>query len=1106
MLLAFLPGADAGAQNSAQKNHLSCDKPTFSLQSEGLSSPVCLSMIQDHEGFVWIGTANGVTRYDGIHIHNFGNLKTGLRVNGRRIVALTEDTTENCIWASMDRETTLMRIDRGSFNIELLDYKVPDGNGADSYRVAMSLTCIDDSTLLCRLSRGFYTINKRTGYASLIKPYKSMVNSSRTPFFSFMGGVYNVGGGRIFKVESEENGVLGIETGDFAGLTNIKDAAIKDDTTLVILTMVQSKDFELHTYNGKSGKATLLSRFTATPHGIACADDGVWIATNTGLGFIRYDDARFELFTSANSTLHDNDLSCIIKAANQHIFFIGSGDGLITLNYFNSKFTRTDMRRYSTSSNPQVWSIAKDSHKNYWIGCLDGLYRLRENSIFYSKIPLPTSPDRGNTMLMDIHETVERDGIIVSTPWDVFRVGYDGQNARCLLHDGDMVRNTRPIPGGRIVVTRRRNISIISATDGRVIKSLDSDDRTTFTSGHTDDMKTLWVTTNNQEIDGFDLETLEKKYIIVLPNDSIGAVRTIRHNVSGGMDELWIATTNGGLLYKNPGYAGVMPVDGSPMLQARIHSMELDKNGSLWVSTDAGIVNISDGVFTDYPTAEYNLCSRFINQAAFRGPDGEILMGGRNDFLEFTPHEFTNNDYFPTPIVTTTQLYNFSSGSAVDENLLGSQLYGGGTFVIPPGVVSMMVNVRCMSYDHSGETNVEWMIDNDHEWKKSQANGDILLTDLSEGEHHLYFRSTDDNGAPQAGVGTMTVIRKMVFYESKMFIFVVVGLIIAIVAALWGWTSYQARKIKKKLIRDVNSVSDMLVSANNELRKRQAEIKRRNEEISAMNSNLQTLVEQRTKELAVAKAKAEESSQLKSDFLASLGHEVRTPMNAIVGFARLLQTDDCPPEERSEFASLILKSANSLLSLLSALLDSSRIERGVLEISMTETDLGQELNDAYRILSVEKKNPNVKFLLEMSDDINGLVVMTDKERLRQVLINLTYNAFKFTESGYVKIAATTCSASDLLDRGLRRLPEKVSAYDRVVMISVEDTGIGIPEDKTEIIFEPFRRLTGNTMKHPGLGLGLNIVKNLVNLMGGSIWLKSVVEKGSTFYFFLPTKK
>lgn len=1105
-LLQTVGGAARADESDDAQRRLPCGKPVFGLIRMEFDNTNCRNIIQDQKGYIWVGTDNGLVRYDGAHIDRFANTDAGLLNSGRKILAMAEDTANCCIWASIDGTASLAKIDTRTFETTILEYQTSEDNGSDAYRITLSLTNANDSTLICRMARAFYSISKKTGHAELLLNYKGPINNSRSSFFNFGGRMCNVGGGRLYAVSADPSLGIRIEQVSLCGLDCVKDAVPKDDSTLIVMNMSGQRKFDIYHVRPQSNTKQLIGSLSDSPHGMAAADDGLWVATNHGLTFITYADGKQRTFNSANSTLQDNDIACITKARGQHIFFMGTADGIVTLNYFNSKFIRTDMRRYSMSSNPQVWSLAQDSRGTHWVGCIDGLYKLRSNSVFYEKVEIANAKAKAEVdeMVLSINETNERDGLFISTPKDVYKIAYDGRVVRHVMHDDDLIRCTQPTADGRLIITCRRGIHILNISTWREISSLTPPNGQGFNTSRTDDGKTLWVANNSQEISGYDLATLERKYIVLFQKDSIGVIRDIRHNVANGMDELWIATSNGGLLYKNPGYSGTMPINSGKVLKSRIHSLELDADGGLWVSTDLGIANVKDGKVTDFPKDEFLLCNKFINRASAKGPDGTILMGGRNDFIEFEPLSFINNDYFPTPVVTSYQYFNFTQSPEPGES--ARQLYGDKPIVVPADVNSIRLNARSLSYDHPEQTNVEWMMDDDFEWKKTEDSGDIYLVAITEGEHNLYLRSTDDQGRPQAGICALTLKKRMLFHESRLFIVVLVLAGIAIIAGLWLWRNSQFKQMRVKLMRDVNMVSDMLMTANSELRKRQEEVNKRNEEISAMNTNLQEMVERRTHDYAVAKAKAEESSQLKSDFLASLGHEVRTPMNAIIGFAKLLHMKECPEEERIEFADLILKSANSLLGMLGALLDSSRIERGVLEISNAPTNLHQEVNDAYRMLSVEKRNPNVEFTLDLADNLKGAVIDTDKERLRQIIINITYNAFKFTAKGHVKMSAWKAKASGLTRIGLPNFPQSLSFTSDVFVMSIEDTGVGIPEDKRDIIFEPFRRLSENTIKHPGLGLGLNIVKNLVTLMGGEIWLTSEVGKGSTFFFYLPFER
>ncbi len=246
---------------------------------------------------------------------------------------------------------------------------------------------------------------------------------------------------------------------------------------------------------------------------------------------------------------------------------------------------------------------------------------------------------------------------------------------------------------------------------------------------------------------------------------------------------------------------------------------------------------------------------------------------------------------------------------------------------------------------------------------------------------------------------------------------------------------------------------------------------------------------QNTKEeLIKAKEKAEESDRLKTAFLQNMSHEIRTPMNAIVGFSQLLIEQYNNKTKLEEYSSIINQRCNDLLEIINEILDISKIESGQLPVTNEECSLNElfsELNSFFKEYQKRNGKQQIKFNLQAICDASENTIITDKVKLKQIFINLIYNAFKFTDTGKIEGGC------------------KFDA-DHNLIFYVSDTGIGIPPDKYGIIFERFAQL-GHDKKQPsgGTGLGLSITKGLVNLLGGKIWLESELEKGTTFYFSFP---
>ena len=243
--------------------------------------------------------------------------------------------------------------------------------------------------------------------------------------------------------------------------------------------------------------------------------------------------------------------------------------------------------------------------------------------------------------------------------------------------------------------------------------------------------------------------------------------------------------------------------------------------------------------------------------------------------------------------------------------------------------------------------------------------------------------------------------------------------------------------------------------------------------------------------LAEAKEQAEAANRAKSEFLANMSHEIRTPMNVIIGMADLLYNTDRTAEQK-DYVEMVKISADSLLSLINDILDFSKIEAGRFEITERNFVLKEVVEQTVSALNLNARKKGLDLHLSLSSDLPG-TVHGDPLRIRQVLVNLLGNALKFTDAGFVKLSVSK---------------EKEAPANNSVNLrfSISDTGIGIATDKQDSLFQSFTQVDDSiSRKYGGTGLGLAICKKLVELMGGTIGLKSELGKGSTFTFTLPLK-
>jgi hypothetical protein len=237
-------------------------------------------------------------------------------------------------------------------------------------------------------------------------------------------------------------------------------------------------------------------------------------------------------------------------------------------------------------------------------------------------------------------------------------------------------------------------------------------------------------------------------------------------------------------------------------------------------------------------------------------------------------------------------------------------------------------------------------------------------------------------------------------------------------------------------------------------------------------------------ELIAAKEKAEESDRLKSAFLANMSHEIRTPLNSIIGFSELMTDANFNSDQQFDFARIINECGTNLLTILTDIMDISKIEAGQVHISATFFSATRLMTEIRQEFSFKAQQKGIELRLNPLNPADDVLIESDEIKLRQILVNLVTNALKFTQKGYVEI-------------GLKVMADRV-------LFAVKDTGIGIPEIFHKQIFERFRQVeSSETRKYGGNGLGLAISKSLVELLGGKIWIESEEGSGSVFYFMIP---
>ena len=1004
---------------------------------DGLNTAVSV-ILQDHTGFLWVGTGNGLFRYDGAHFQHFG-LEEGLPSSSIRCLVESPDGT---LWVATGRG--LARLRKNRFQTVDLGIQSPD---LDLHALA-----VGNGKIYVGIDQGLLGATLRGDQSPI---FRLEPGAPEQPVW----GIYPDSGGAVWFSSGMHISLLdGVvdnrQLRDFdedAGLPPQRWGAMLGDKQGNLWVRGPQRLFML-----QRGKQNFVARDEGLPQSsnaiLTMTQDRlgtIMVATDQGLA--RLIDGKWQMTGTAQG-LESDSVTSVYEDREGSIWIGLWGAGL---SRWPGAGQWTNWTMADGLPSNVIWAIRRDASGSVWVGTDHGLLRMESG--------------------------------VLRRAWTQ-KDGLGGDKVKALEIGADGAVWAACLPGG---VSRLDPISGKIRTYGR--NSGLEDDR--LVGIHLDLENRLWASTGEGLYRSTGLGPglrFERQSMPAAPKrtgfyrflaDRSGGLwvgstqglyrwdgsRWARFTTADGLKTnavSHIAQTNDGALwiaYREPvglskltfsgGRIQVQHVAGKASLPSDYALfLGLDSSGRLWVGTDNGVavkgVGSEDAAGWTTHTHEDGLVWDDCAANAFwADPGGAVWIGTLKGLSRYQP----GPPKPPLPAPSSVILEVNFGGRPADPGVLSAVPFRDRDFSVLFASLSF-VSEKNMRFRYR-------LIGLDDRWVET-ALRETHYARLPAGSYRFEVAARNANSGWSAAPAATEFRVVPAWWATWWFLLLSVGGIVALLCVM-----VQARV--KQMIRERRRLESAV-------QERTRDLELQKDVVQRQKVSIEELLRQ-----------SEEVSRLKSEFLANMSHEIRTPMNGVIGMTQLVLSTSLDQEQK-EYITTVRDSAEALLVVINDILDFSKIEAGKMELACERFSVRECLADALQVFAWKAREKGIGLTHEIGPEVPEMVV-GDSDRLRQILLNLVANAMKFTEQGKIRLTVAAVGGN---------VPENWS-----LQFSVRDTGIGIPLHRQEAIFEAFEQADGSsTRRKGGTGLGLAICSKLVRLMHGRIGVVSAPGQGSTFSF------